>query len=205
MQENRPVNKDEIEVDLVELFTELKKNWKLITGTTVTFATVAAIYSFCIAKPVYQYNAMIRIPTNIVNHSYTVNTSLEILKTDSIANVINLRSTSILKLSFTGFSPEEAKNLADNYLPKAEARVNKIIEGADFTVLDNCIVNNGIELGVQNFRTANIKENKVEVIRQEKGLDIPVSPNKRKNIGIAIVLGLFLSSGYIISKFLLNK
>ena len=52
-QDNRPVNNDEIEIDLVELFAELKKNWKLIAGTTVAFAAAATIYSFCIAKPVY--------------------------------------------------------------------------------------------------------------------------------------------------------
>ena len=40
-------NNDEIEIDLVELFGELKKNWKLIAGTTVAFAAAAAVYSFC--------------------------------------------------------------------------------------------------------------------------------------------------------------
>ena len=58
MQENQDnrnthlATNDEIEIDLVELFGELKRNWKLIASTTVSFAAAAAIYSFCIAKPV---------------------------------------------------------------------------------------------------------------------------------------------------------
>ena len=204
-QDNRPVNNDEIEIDLVELFAELKKNWKFIIGTTVAFAAAAAIYSFCIVKPVYQYNAMIRIPANIINHGYAVNTSFEILKNDGVANVTNIRGTSLLKLSFTGFSSEEAKSLAEKYIPKAEKRINEIIRGADVIALDNSIANTGVDMGLSNIKVTNVKENKVEVIRQKNGLDIPVSPNKKKNIGIATVLGLFLSSGYIISKFLLNK
>ena len=51
-QDNRLVNNDEIEIDLVEIFGELKRNWKLIASTTVAFTAAAAIYSFCIAKPV---------------------------------------------------------------------------------------------------------------------------------------------------------
>lgn len=148
-QDNRPVNNDEIEIDLVELFAELKKNWKLIVGTTVAFAAAAAIYSFCIAKPVYQYNAMIRIPANIINHGYAVNTSLEILKNDGVSNVTNIRNTSLLKLSFSGFSPEEAKILADKYLPKAEKRVNEIIRGADIIANDNSVGNTGVDLGLR--------------------------------------------------------
>ena len=45
-KKNIGMQEDEIEIDLVELFAELKKNWKLIAGTTVAFAAAAAIYSF---------------------------------------------------------------------------------------------------------------------------------------------------------------
>lgn len=200
MQENRPVNKDEIEVDLVELFTELKKNWKLITGTTVTFATVAAIYSFCIAKPVYQYNAMIRIPANIINHGYVINTCMELLRNDGVASLTNPRSTSLLKLTFSANSPQDAKKAADVYIPKAAQKVNEIIKEADGGSLEKAI-----SIVAKKDNAIVTRESKAEIILQDKGLNIPVSPNKKKNIGIAIVLGLFLSSGYIISKFLLNK
>lgn len=50
-----------------------------------------------------------------------------------------------------------------------------------------------------------IKESKAEIILQDKGLDVPVSPNKKKIIAVATLLGLFVSCGYIIGKFLWKK
>ena len=199
MQDNRPVNNDEVEIDLVELFGELKKNWKLIAGTTVAFAAAAAIYSFCIAKPVYQYNAMIRIPANIINHEFTVNTCLELLKNDGVASVKNARRTSLLSLSFDAYSPADAKAVAEAYLPKALEKVNRIIKGADVVVVDKDVVGSNKEAVMP------VKDAKAELILQNKQLDIPVSPNKKKNIAVAILLGLFVSSGYTIGKFLWKK
>ncbi|MGM9561856.1 MAG: Wzz/FepE/Etk N-terminal domain-containing protein [Phascolarctobacterium sp.] len=192
-------NNDEIEIDLVELFGELKKNWKLIAGTTVAFAAAAAIYSFCIAKPVYQYNAMIRIPANIINHEFTVNTCLELLKNDGVASVKNARRTSLLSLSFDAYSPADAKAVAEAYLPKALEKVNRIIKGADVVVVDKDVVGSNKETVMP------VKDAKAELILQNKQLDVPVSPNKKKNIAVAALLGLFMSCGYIIGKFLWKK
>ena len=112
-QDNRLVNNDEIEIDLVELFGELKKNIKFIGRVTLLFIIVASLYSFCIAKPVYRYNAVIRIPANIINHEFTVNTCLELLKNDGVASVKNSRKTSLLSLSFDAYSPADAKAVAE--------------------------------------------------------------------------------------------
>ena len=191
---------DEIEIDLAELFGELKKNWKLIVSTTVAFATAAAVYSLCIAKPVYQYNAMIRIPANIGNHGYTINTCLELLKNDGVASVTNLRSTSLLKLTFSSNTPQDAKKAADAYIPKAARKVNEIIKEADGDSLEKAI-----SMVAKQDNTVVFKESKSEIILQEKGLDIPVYPNKKKNIAVATVLGLFVSCGYTIGKFLWKK
>lgn len=193
-------NNDEIEIDLVELFGELKKNWKLIAGTTVAFAAAAAIYSFCIAKPVYQYNAMIRIPANIVNHSFAINTCTELLKTDGVASVTNPRNTSLLKLSFSANSPQDAKKAADAYIPKAEKKVNEIIKEADAGSLEKAI-----SIVAKKDNAVVIKESKAKIILQDKGLDVPVSPNKKKVIAVATLLGLFVSCVYTIGKFLWKK
>ena len=196
-------NNDEIEIDLVELFGELKKNWKLIAGTTVAFAAAAAIYSFCIAKPVYQYNAMIRIPANIINHEFTVNTCLELLKNDGVASVKNARRTSLISLSFDAYSSADAKAVAEAYLPKALEKVNRIIRGADGVVVDKDVVWNNEEAVMPvKVNSSFSKDAKAELILQNKQLDIPVSPNKKKNIAVATLLGLFISCGYSIRKFL---
>ena len=61
MENNEPIRDQEIEIDLVELFGELKRNVKLIVGTTLAFIVAAAIYCFMIAKPVYEYTAFARL------------------------------------------------------------------------------------------------------------------------------------------------
>ena len=205
-QDNRLVNNDEIEIDLVELFGELKKNWKLIAGTTVAFAAAAAIYSLCIAKPIYRYNAVIRIPANIINHEFTVNTCLELLKNDGVASVKNARRTSLLSLSFDAYSPADAKAVAEAYLPKALEKVNRIIKGADVVVVDKDVVGSNKEAVMPvKVNSSFAKDAEAELILQNKQLDIPVSPNKKKNIAVATLLGVFVSCGYTIGKFLWKK
>ena len=199
-------NNDEIEIDLVELFGELKKNWKLIAGTTVAFAAAAAIYSFCIAKPVYQYNAMIRIPANIINHEFTVNTCLELLKNDGVASVKNARRTSLLSLSFDAYSPADAKAVAEAYLPKALEKVNRIIKGADGVVVDKDVVGSNEEAVMPvKVNSSFAKDAEAELILQNKQLDIPVSPNKKKNIAVAAILGICISIFYVLGKYMFNK
>ena len=205
-QDNRSVNNDEIEIDLVEVFGELKKNIKFIGGVTLLFIIVASIYSFCIAKPVYRYNAVIRIPANIINHEFTVNTCLELLKNDGVASVKNARRTSLLSLSFDAYSPADAKAVAEAYLPKALEKVNRIIKGADGVVVDKDVVGSNQETVMPvKVNSSFARGAKAELILQNKQLDIPVSPNKKKNVAVAILLGLFVSGGYTIGKFLWKK
>lgn len=205
-QDNRLVNNDEIEIDLVELFGELKKNIKFIGGVTLLFIIVSSIYSFCIAKPVYRYNAVIRIPANIINHEFTVNTCLELLKNDGVASVKNARRTSLLSLSFDAYSPADAKAVAEAYLPKALEKVNRIISSADGVVVDKDVVGiNEEAIMPVKVNSSFSKDAKAELILQNKQLDVPVSPNKKKNIAVATLLGLFVSCGYTIGKFLWKK
>lgn len=198
MQDNRPMNNDEIEIDLVELFAELKKKCRLIAGTTVAFAAAAAIYSFCIAKPVYQYDVLIRIPAIGKNHMYVINTCIEILKNDVVATVSNPRGTSLLKLSFSANSPNMAKQNADQYIPLAVKKVNTIIQDSDVANLEQVV-------SAVSYNSTVMNSYKAEVILLEKNLDTPVSPNKKKNIGIATVFGCILSACYVIGKYIFNK
>ena len=82
MNENNQMqnHNDEIEIDLRELWQELKKNIMLIAGVTTAFVVAAAVYSFVIAKPVYEYNAMIRIPNGVSGAQ--INNFVEIFKDD---------------------------------------------------------------------------------------------------------------------------
>ena len=151
MQENRPVDNDEIEIDLVELFGELKRNVKLIAGTTLAFIVAAAIYCFMIAKPVYEYTALISVPSNVgvlirVPISVPSNTGdsqingfMETIKDDikpaaqlkdknnKIVDAKVLKGAPIIKVTFEGESVEKVKQFGDAYMKMAFARINKVI------------------------------------------------------------------------------
>ena len=113
MQENRPVDNDEIEIDLVELFGELKRNVKLIAGTTLAFIVAAAIYCFMIAKPVYEYTALISFPSNVGGSQ--INGFMETIKDDikpatqlmdknnKIVDYLKKKFLKTLRIKFTQF------------------------------------------------------------------------------------------------------
>ena len=137
MQENRPVDNDEIEIDLVELFGELKRNVKLIAGTTLAFIVAAAIYWFMIAKPVYEYTALISFPSNVGGSQ--INGFMETIKDDikpaaqlkdknnKIVDAKVLKGAPIIKVTFEGESVEKVKQFGDAYMKMAFARINKVI------------------------------------------------------------------------------
>ena len=135
MQENRPVDNDEIEIDLVELFGELKRNVKLIVGTTLAFIVAAAIYCFMIAKPVYEYTALISFPSNVGGSQ--INGFMETIKDDikpaaqlkdknnKIVDAKVLKGAPIIKVTFEGESVEKVKQFGDAYMKKALERINR--------------------------------------------------------------------------------
>ena len=137
MQENRSVDNDEIEIDLVELFGELKRNVKLIVGTTLAFIVAAAIYCFMIAKPVYEYTALISFPSNVSGSQ--INGFMETIKDDikpavqlkdknnKIVDAKVLKGAPIIKVTFEGESVEKVKQFGDAYMKMAFARINKVI------------------------------------------------------------------------------
>ena len=137
MQENRPVENDEIEIDLVELYGELKKNAKLIVGTTMAFIVAAAIYCFMIAKPVYEYTALISFPCNIGGGQ--INGFMETNKDDiksaaqykdknnKIVDAKVLKGAPIIKVTFEGESMEKVKQLGDAYMKLALERINRVL------------------------------------------------------------------------------
>ena len=135
MQENRPVDNDEIEIDLVELFGELKRNVKLIAGTTLAFIVAAAIYCFMIAKPVYEYTALISFPSNVGGSQ--INGFMETIKDDikpaaqlkdknnKIVDAKVLKGAPIIKVTFEGESEEKVKQFGDAYMKKSLERINR--------------------------------------------------------------------------------
>lgn len=234
MEENkvlRRCNDDEIEIDLVELWHELIGNAGLIGGITAAFVAAAAAYSFMVLKPVYGYSALLRVP----NYNVTLqNTCVEMLKGDigqcGLSGVGLTKGSAVIRLSFSGTNPEKLTTDAKAYLPKAVEKVQRIVDEGDMTRIANERLNimqtdiNDIRLRMSNERSgveivnrldtllkrldekeANKASLKVELSAPEKASNVPIAPNKKKNIGLAFVAGLFLSCGWVIARYVFRK
>ena len=227
--EDLGVEDKDIEIDLVDLWKVIKKNAKVIVGVTVGFAAAAAIYSYTMVKPVYSYEAMIRIPNHVSDKQ--INTCLEILKVQCIAGNAMVKGTSLLKVAATSGDSKIAVQTVNDALPKIAGVIDYIIAENDrrnfqrnvvtdiknnIAAISNSSVTNTFSVEEANRKLqvlldkverseAEYLSNNVEIIKSPNESATEIIPNRKKNIILAAVLGIFLSCGYYISKFLLSE
>lgn len=243
MNENNQMqnHNDEIEIDLRELWQEIKKNFSLIAGVTVTFVVAATVYSFVIAKPVYEYNAMIRIPNGVSGAQ--INDFVEIFKDDikpahelkdpnnKLVTVALLKGTSVIKLTFEGESQAKARNFGEDYTKKAIEKINDVImvlEKQRFSREVVSMIRSDVNyissrLRESNFNTEDAsnkleyllerietkEQNKMfipaELAKEANNPEKPIRPKKAKNVALAFVAGMFLSCGFVVTRYIFNK
>ena len=63
MSEMNETENQEIEIDLLELLQEFKKNIGKIIGIAVLFAAAAALYVFALTAPKYSYSQLVNCPS----------------------------------------------------------------------------------------------------------------------------------------------
>lgn len=176
---------DDIEIDLFNLMIELKNQWIKILGVTLLFAIVSLVYSSYILKPVFQGSIIVRIPSNSINHEYTINTCVETLKLKGISNVTRIRGTSLLKIDFIEASANIVKTNMDKLLPFIEKETNAIIKDARSTV---------------SYTSADF-DTKVELIRQKDIIKNPTMNKIIRNMLVSATIGFILSCFYITIKY----
>ena len=239
MEKNIKTDNDEI--DLVDFFSELKRQWKLIVGTTVVFAAAAAIYSFAIAKPVYEYTAFIRFPNNVSGEQIygfmeTIKDDIkpeEQLK-DKVNKIVSAtvpRNTRLIRVTFEGESIEKVKEIGSQYMSSALNDINGVIVAQerqkyakevvkliqqDTEYISSKMHENSLTAtdadGRLKFLVDKVQEKEknqlfinAEFAKNVNVPEKPVRPKKAKNVVIATVFGLFMSSFYVLGKCLLRK
>ena len=239
--EDKKIQNDEIEIDLRELWYELKRNFKLIASVTTAFVVASAVYSFMIAKPVYQYDAMIRIPNGVSGSQ--INNLVEIFKDDikpaselkdpnnKLVKAALLKGTTVIKLTFEGESQEKVRNFGEAYTQNAMRIVNDVIMVQEKQKFSREVVS--MIRGDVNYISSRLRESnfnvedasnklnylleKIEIKEQNKMFvhaelakeannpGKPIRPTKAKNVALAFVAGLFLSCGYVVTRYIFNK
>lgn len=227
-------NNNQDEVDLRELYAELKINARLISGVTIIFVLFAIIYNFIVVQPVYQYNAFLRIPDNV---SVTqINTCAEVLKNNisiekGLVDVRRLQESFLLVCTFEDSSVEGVLNASNVVMPVIAEKANKIIyegerqrfynEVAKYIQEDIAMIRrttnsdhytvdevNGKFQYITN-RLEKMEKDYIfpetEIIQSRNIPNAPIRPNKKRTIGVSFVVGVLLSCGYVIGKYLFHR
>lgn len=193
---------DEKEIDLTELFKSIMKRWKMIICIALLCTIVSAVLSFFVITPKYEVSTKLFIGkeaadtkdqnysnSDVAMYQNLLKTYAQLVKTEDLVNKaisdreLELSSKAVLKKLVVTPS-EDTQVLEINYTDANKYTAKNLVEA-----VTNEFVSRAQKL---------IPNGKVEVIESAKLPEKPVSPNKIKNIAIAMAVGLILGIGLAI-------
>jgi len=193
-----------------------------------------AVYSFMVLKPSYQCTSLVRIPTNVggtqLNTCIEILKS-EASKPSTLSNLALVKGTYALKFTFAGAVADAIQKDREDYVPKAVEKINTLLYEADKQRLSNEIVrtvkgdiaNINRKVEEENISNEEISKRldyllnkiekreldyifpKAELITETNSAVTTIMPNKKKNIALAFVAGMFLSCGFVVTRYIFNK
>lgn len=207
MKENfiNETNDDTVEIDLSQLFHQIKKNIRLIVISMLLVAVIAFVFTTFFIDKKYASQARIYITpkvteegtvdySSLTSGNLMVNNYMSILKgenllrnvseaigTDfSIVNsslsVSNDANTQIITIKSTTEDPELSKAIVDQTVSSFQSDMQELLNIQNLVVIDSAKVNSS-----------------------------PVSPNVKMNTLIGALIGAMLSGGYVFIMFILDK
>ena len=184
-------------INLGEILEALKKRWKIILIITLASTLLSGLVSFFLISPKYEASTKLFIgkeegadqgynQNDVSMYQKLMKTYSEAIKTRDLVGraikttnsnltedevlgklkVVAVADTQILEIKFEDDDPKEAANM-----------VQAITE--EFITTSKALVPNG----------------NIRIIESVKVPEVPVSPNKKMNIGLAFLLGLMVSVG----------
>lgn len=205
--ENKIENNEDIEIDLSRLFIEIKKKINFIVLAGIIGGLIAFIFTHFFIVNEYESTARIYLKpimnengaidyNAITANSKMVNNYILMIKGDSVSDKV----TKTLKIE------DKGKNFVKNSLSVSNEYDSEIIKVSART--DNPELSRDIVEAVINQFFSDIKEKldvkNLMIIDQAKVEKIPVSPNTKGNILKGIFIGLFISSGIVVLRYLLD-
>lgn len=207
MKENfiNETNDDTVEIDLSQLFHQIKKNIRLIVISMLLVAVIAFLFTTFFVDKKYASQARIYITpkvteegtvdySSLTSGNLMVNNYMSILKgenllrnvseaigTDfSIVNsslsVSNDANTQIITIKSTTDDPELSKAIVEQTVSSFQSDMQELLNIQNLVVIDSAKVNSS-----------------------------PVSPNVKMNTLIGALIGAMLSGGYVFIMFILDK
>lgn len=196
--------REEIEIDLRDIFYVLKKRFLIILLTAMVFAAGAGVYSFFIANPVYESTSKLYILT----------------QSTSITSLADIQAGSSLALDYVEMIQSRAvvEEVIDNLDMDMEYEemlgMLTVTNPADTRILNISIQNTDAALTTEVANEfSNVAKKQISKVMDtdEPSVfetahlpDEPIKPEKTKNVAIAFLLGAFLSALVVIVLYILN-
>ncbi|WP_415285528.1 YveK family protein [Clostridium perfringens] len=196
---------EENTISLQEIAYALKKRWKLIVLITIAATLVSAILSFFVIKPQYEAKAKLFIGkqetqennaynnSDVMMYQQLMKTYAELVKTSDLV-------TKAVKSANLNYNQNEIKGILNNLTanPSSDTQILDLsFKGKnpkDVLKITEAITDEFISESKELIPNGN-----VQVIQKPQLPENPVSPNKKRNILIAFVLGLVLGGGIVLS------
>ena len=193
---------EENTISLQEIFYALKKRWKLIVLITLGTTLISALLSFFVIKPQYEATTKLFIGkqesskevanydnSDVMMYQQLMKTYAELVKTSDLV-------TTALKEANLSYNQVEIKEILNNLTanPSDDTQILDLtFKGGnpkDVLEITNAITDEFIKESSELIPNGN-----VQVIQKAQLPEKPVSPNKKLNILIGLVLGLMIGVG----------
>lgn len=187
---------EEQEISLTELFDLIKKRWKIIAITTLTFVVISMIITLFFIKPVYETKTKIFIGKENVNEAYSnsdismyqqlITTFSETIKTRDLAKrvidntgidvnpekimnnliVVPINNTQLLQISYRYGNKEDAVTILKGVSDEFIKLAGELVPNSNCRIIEEAQIPNKA-----------------------------ISPNKTKNLVLSVILGLIVGLG----------
>ena len=195
---------NEENINISEIFQVLKRKYKLIVAIVIGFVAVAGVLSFFVITPKYEAKVKLFIgkeeskdnlgynSSEIQMYQKLLTTYAEIIKTeDLVQGAVTKAKIDLGKM--------EAKDVLNSLVvtPRSDTQILEIVykDSNPQRAVDivDSITNDFIAKSKKLITNGN-----VQVIQKAKVPENPVSPNKKLNILISLVLGLMVGIGVVL-------
>lgn len=197
---------NEPNIKMNELFKFLLKKWKVIVSITVILGIISYVYTFFIVVPKYQSSSKLFIGAKITKDDD------DNFKISTVDNKVLNMYTEIIKTEVFLNNIIKEKELNTTYqeiLSGISIKVNPNVQ----TISISYTGSNRYEVRdvVQAVSDELVKElepviygQKVQVVQNAYTPNAPISPNKKKNLSIGILLGIIIGCFIETCVFLMN-
>ncbi|MGL4109669.1 YveK family protein [Clostridium sp. LP20] len=186
---------NEENIRIQDILDALKKRWQLIVGITLVATILATIFSFFVIKPKYQASAKLFIGkestaesnnSDIQMYQQLIKTYTTVITTNDLVDRalnkkgIDLKSEEVLsELSVVPGSGTQVLEI--KYVSKDKEQSRSVVEAiaSEFEVYSKELITNA----------------DVKIIEKVRLPENPISPNKKLNIAIALLLGVMIGVG----------